>query len=198
MKSYKKNAFLLSLTLIVNVAAGAATKESGDPEVNQKLVQKARPVAEKSEYKPHIGINLGLANAEGSYDSGAELGLSVGYQFYIPWAVNAELSTAKNDSRDNDGKLRRTKLMAITTYNFSGDIPVLSQSYIGLGMGAMLENRNGSDALTLGTMPIVGFDIPLRTNRSDYATMGFNVRYLLSSSGEPNVFTANFATKYWF
>lgn len=195
-----KNALLISLTLLWNVAAvHAAMEDTTEARESQKLVQKARPVREDSEYKPHIGLNLGLANAEGNYKSGAEIGVSAGYQYYIPWSVNVELSTAGNNYDGVGGSdFRRTKFIASVSYNFSGDIPILSQSYIGLGMGPMLENRNSSDDLAWGTMPVIGFDIPIRTQRSDYATLGFNVRYLVSSSGESNVFTANFATKYWF
>lgn len=164
------------------------------------VLVKPRAVADNAEYKPHAGLLAGYADPEGSYRSGAEYGITVGYQPYIPFGLGLELSTTQNDvtTGPTEFDFRRTKLLVQGTYNFGGAIPVISHSYIGLAIGPMLESTTGSDELVFGTMPTLGFDYPIATNNGKDITLGLNARYLISSSGVPDAFGLNAMAKYWF
>lgn len=189
-------------TLIVSTALCAFPTqaiESVDNVVDNALVE-TRPVTTQSELKPHVGLLTGLATPEGSYRSGAEYGVTVGYQPYIPFGVGLEVSTSQsNPSEGPDSReLTRTKVLVQGTYNFGGDIPVLSKTYIGIAAGPMLESVNGDDTWVLGTMPTAGFDIPFQLKDGKDLSLGLNTRYLVSSSGASNTFSLNAMAKYWF
>lgn len=186
---------LTSLTLL---SAVGAAQETGGPAAGS-IISEPRALATESELKPHLGFLLGLSNPEGAYSSGAEIGLTIGYQFYIPYSLGFELSTVGNETSSDSAELRRTKVIAQLNYNFAGNIPVISKSYVGLGMGPMLESFRGDDEVVWGVMPIIGFDIPLGGGKTENNfSLGGNARYLISSSGLPNVFSTNVAAKYWF
>lgn len=163
-------------------------------------IVETRPVITESELKPHVGLLTGLATPEGSYRSGAEYGVTLGYQPYIPFGVGLELSTSQsNPSEGPDSlELQRTKILAQGAYNFGGNIPVLSKSYIGIAVGPMLETINNDDNWVIGTMPTAGFDIPFTLEDGKDLSLGLNARYLVSSSGAPNTFSLNAMAKYWF
>jgi hypothetical protein len=192
---FKILSLLMSLTLLSTVGKA---QDVVDPAVGS-IIAKPRALESESELKPHLGLLLGLSNPEGAYSSGAELGLTMGYQFYIPYSLGFELSTVGNEASSDSAELRRTKALAQLTYNFAGNIPVISKSYVGLGMGPMLESFRGDDDFVWGVMPVVGFDIPLMSGKIENVfSLGANARYLISSSGLPNVFSTNVAAKYWF
>ena len=191
---FKTLTLMTSLTLLSIVGKAHAV---ADPAVGS-IISEPRAVASDSELKPHLGMLLGLSNPEGAYSSGTELGVTLGYQFYIPYSMGFELSTVGNEASTDSAELRRTKVLAQLTYNFAGNIPVISKSYVGLGMGPMLESFRGDDDVVWGVMPVVGFDIPLGRGKMENFSLGGNARYLVSSSGLPNVFSTNVAAKYWF
>jgi hypothetical protein len=196
MKDLIKNVIsaLATVSLLASVSAAQVNGEKPT-----SLIAEPRALEDENELKPHLGFILGVSNPEGSYSSGSEIGLSIGYQFYIPYSLVFELSTNGNEAGGDNAELRRTKAVAQLSYNFAGNIPVLSKSYVGLGIGPMVESLRGDDNLELAVMPIVGFDIPLGGRPADNNfSLGANARYLVSSSGLPNVFSANFAAKYWF
>ncbi len=150
--------------------------------------------------KPHVGLLAGVTDAEGGYDAGAEYGLDIGYEPIAPLGLGLELSSGNSelDEAGQDIDLQRTKLLAKANYNFGGTIPVIRESYVGLGIGPMLESIAGSDRVYLGVMPQAGFDIPLSSRASKYLSAGLNARYLISSSGNPDAFAFNGQLKYWF
>lgn len=186
---------LTSLTLL---SAVGGAQETADRAAGS-IISEPRALATEGELKPHLGFLLGLSNPEGAYSSAAEIGITMGYQFYIPYSLGFELSSAGNEASSDSAVLRRTKVLAQLAYNFAGNIPVLSKSYVGLGMGPMLESFRGDDEVVWGVMPVIGFDIPLGVGKTENSfSLGGNVRYLISSSGLPNVFSTNVAAKYWF
>ncbi len=197
---FTKKIFLLislftSLAMVTAVGSAEDVVESSAG----SIISEPRAPATEGEFKPHLGFLLGLSNPEGAYSSGAEIGITMGYQFYIPYSLGFELSSVGNEASSDSAELRRTKVLAQLAYNFAGNIPVLSKSYVGFAMGPMLESFRGDDDVVWGVMPIVGFDIPLGGgNTENDFTLGGNARYLISSSGLPNVFSTNVAAKYWF
>lgn len=159
-----------------------------------------KPALVDTALRPHVGLLAGVAAGEGALNSGMEYGIDAGYQPYVPFGVGIELSsaTADVDSGLISDDLTRTKLLAKVTYNFGGQIPLIRDSYVGVGAGPMLESIGGDDDLYLGVMPILGFDIPLQSKPREYMSAGMNVRYLVSSSGIPNSTSVNGMLKYWF
>lgn len=197
MKKHMTKILSLFASITLMSAVGEA-KEAADPAAGS-IIAEPRALEQESELKPHLGFLLGLSNPEGAYSSGTELGVTVGYQFYIPYSLGFELSTVGNEASSDSAELRRTKVLAQLAYNFAGNIPVISKSYVGLGMGPMLESFRGNDDVVLGVMPIIGFDIPIGGGKTENSfSLGANARYLISSSGLPNVFSTNVAAKYWF
>lgn len=195
----KKISQILTVLIPIGLFAFDCFAQKIDESSAGTIIAEPRPLASESELKPHLGFLMGLSNPEGSYSTGAELGLTLGYQFYIPYSLGFEISTNGNDASSDSAELRRTKMLAQLSYNFAGDIPVISKSYIGLGMGPMLESFRGDDEVVWGVMPIIGFDIPLNGGKTENNfSLGGNARYLISSSGLPNVFSTNIAAKYWF
>jgi hypothetical protein len=193
----KASALLISTLVSINfISPTAYAVESA---MDNAIVE-TRPVTTESEFKPHVGLLTGLATPEGSYRSGTEYGVTLGYQPYIPFGVGIELSTSQsNPSEGPDSReLQRTKVLAQATYNFGGNIPVLSKTYIGLAAGPMLETINNDDNWVIGTMPTAGFDIPFTLQNGKDLSVGLNARYLVSSSGAPNTFSLNAMAKYWF
>ena len=197
MKKYIIRALAI-ISSITTISMAAIAQEEANPAAGS-IIAEPRALETESELKPHLGFMLGLSNPEGSYSTGAEIGLTLGYQFYIPYSLVFELSTNGNDASGDSAELRRTKAIAQFSYNFAGNIPVISKSYVGLGVGPMIESLRGDDDVVLGVMPVIGFDIPLGGGKTENNfTLGGNARYLISSSGLPNVFSTNVAAKYWF
>jgi hypothetical protein len=195
-KHFLKVPSVLTALMLFSLPGGA--QEAVNQDVGS-IIAEPRALAAESELKPHMGFLLGLSSAEGSYSTGTEIGLTLGYQFYIPYSLGFELSTNGNDASSDSAELRRTKILAQFSYNFAGNIPVISRSYVGLGIGPMIESLRGNDDVVLGVMPTIGFDIPIGGNSYEkYFSLGGNMRYLISSSGLENVFSTNVAAKYWF
>jgi hypothetical protein len=159
---------------------------------------KPAPVREASFYSPHVGILAGYSAPEGSYQSNVEYGIDVGFQPYVPFGLGIEVTQANYDADGPGNDLTRTKALAKASYNLGGNIPVIRESYIGVGAGPMLERANGSDVVYMGLMPNLGFDIPLRNTALEKFSLGANARYLITSSNAPDVFSLNGVAKYWF
>lgn len=153
----------------------------------------------KNYIKPHMGLLAGFTNPDQGYDAAAEYGVDVGYQPYVPYGLGAELSSATTE-QDDGADLMRTKLLIKGSYNFGGTVPVVRDSYLGLGVGPMLESYGSSSEVAVGFLPYAGFDIPLvaRGQAHDYLTLGVMARYLATTSGGPDAFSVNGALKYWF
>lgn len=173
--------------------------QAQDVDTDNVIVDNHR-MAQRSELKPHFGLLTGFATPEGNYRTSAEYGVTFGYQPYIPIAVGLELSTTYNNTSEGPESrdLQRTKLLVQGTYNFGGNVPILSQSYVGVAIGPMIESVNNDDTWEVGTLPTVGFDYPFQLRNGKDISFGANARYLMSSSSAANTFSLNAMAKYWF
>lgn len=157
-----------------------------------------RGPAVDDELKPHVGAIIGFQEPEGSGGAGPDYGLDIGFQPYIPFGFGLELSGSRNTEVD------QTRLLIRGTYNFGGDIPVISNSYIGAGIGPVIGSVGDSDRVLLGFAPMVGFDIPvyafssLSEGRKDFLTLGLHAKYLILEGSDPDALSANGVVKYWF
>lgn len=152
---------------------------------------------DKSQRKPHIGLQLGAVNPEYT-DPATEFGIEVGYQPYIPLAAAIELSTFSSD--DNAGDFRRTNLMAKGTYNFGGSTPIIRHSFIGAAIGPIYDSYADDNELNAGVKFLAGFDFPLtgnRTTRVKSFSLGAAANYLVVANAQDN-FLVNGQLKYWF
>ncbi|MFN3453703.1 MAG: hypothetical protein ACK41T_02005 [Pseudobdellovibrio sp.] len=151
-----------------------------------------RAIEDNTELKPHMGILVGATNPEGSGNTGSEIGIDVGYQPYIPYAVGAEFIHSRVENGTTTDK--RNTLWVKGTYNFGGDIIILRESYVGLAAGAVML----SDKTAAAVAPLVGFDIPMQMENGKHISFGANARYAIVSEGEADTFSLNGAVKYWF
>lgn len=192
--SRKKLAFALVATVLSTNAAYAVDRAvSTFPE--------PRVVGNSSELKPHIGLRLGVSNPQGDMNSGVGYGIEYGYQPYIPVGVAVELSALTTDSQ-NPTDVNRAKLLLKGTYNFGGTVPIVRNSYVGVGAGPVLDTAaDGVSRARFGVAPLAGFDIPIATaGTSDVknVSLGANAHYLFVSHDAPNSFELAGMMKYWF
>lgn len=185
----KRIAVILSAVVFSTVALAQNTTSSTFP----------KPAFADGVFRPHMGFLMGGAQGEGALDQGVEYGIEAGYQPYIPFGLGIELSTVTAERDDLAGDdMTRTKFLVKTSYHLGGQIPILKDSYVGLAAGPMLESVGSDDDLYVGLMPNLGFDIPFERKSNDFVSAGFAARYLVSSSGNPDVFSLNGTLKYWF
>lgn len=157
-----------------------------------------RPVESRDELQPHISIFGGVSTPEGSYNTGGEYGIDVGFQPLVPFVTAIELSQQNYDGEGNVNDLTRTNLLLKGSYHFGGQTIILKDSYVGLGIGALIEDRGPSTDTYGGLMPNLGFDIPTVQVRDRWVTLGANARYLVTSSDAPDVFSLNGVVRYLF
>jgi hypothetical protein len=162
-----------------------------------ETLPKLQPVTNEAEYKPHMALLAGLSTPEGSYDTGGAYGIDVGFQPFIPLSLSAELSQAAYNA-DSGDDFKRTSLLAKVAYNFGGTIPVIKNSYVGLGGGMLIEDSGPSTTTYGGLMPNLGFDIPTFTIENKWVSLGATARYMITASNAPDVFDVNGVLKYWF
>ncbi len=172
-------------TLLVSTAAQAA-------DAGQSVLPQPREVRESSEWRPHVGVIVGAAQPEGSGDTNSELGIDVGYQPYIPFGLGAEYIHSRVD--DGTETKDRDTVWAKGTYNFGGTIPVIKDSYVGVGVGAVFK----SDRTSVAGAPIVGFDIPIQKDEQRFLSVGASSRYAVVSDGDVDTFSLNGVVKYWY
>lgn len=146
-------------------------------------------VESKDQYKLHMGMTAGVSSPRGDADSSPEFGINVGFQPYVPFGLGAEVITA--ELADSD--IQRTSILARGTYNFGGDIPVLRSSYLGVTAGPMFVD--GNTELSVG--PLVGFDIPLQNQTSNFLSLGLQAKYLWTTDTQ-DALSAGAALKYWY
>ena len=156
----------------------------------------------EGDWKPHVGVILGMSNPEGNYDSAVNYGIDIGFQPYIPFGAGIEISTGESD-RDANGRhenMRRTLALARGTYNFGGDLAVIRHSYVGGLLGPAIDDGSSHNGVHLGLGPIIGFDIPLTTTDDTQRglTLGANAKYLFVNDAAPDLFALNGVVKYWF
>lgn len=162
-----------------------------------EAMPEVRAVESAEEYQPHVSLLGGVSTPEGSYDTGGEYGIDVGFQPLIPFVTALELSQA-NYEADAGADLTRTNLLLKGSYHFGGETIVLKDSYLGLAVGALLEDAGESTDMYGGLMPNLGFDIPTIQVEDDWVTLGANARYLITSSDAPDVFSLNGVVRYLF
>lgn len=155
-----------------------------------------REVDNSSMRRPHIGVNIGVGNPEGSRTPGGRYLVEVGLQPYVPFGLAVE--GGYSYFTDGPDKVSRTSLLLKGTYNFGGTVPVLKYSYIGLGIGPAWEDSTHKDGFAALTVPQLGFDIPLETFVSKPLSIGLNASYNISSTGTRNVFYTSGVLKYWY
>ncbi len=190
---------LLGMTtlLLYSTLASAATENTG--QTSRTFVKPTEPV-NQSDWKPHIGAMIGMANPEGNFDSAFQYGIDIGFQPYIPFGAGIEISTGQSD-RDNNGRhenLRRTQALARATYNFGGTIPVIRHSYFGGALGPVIDSNSPYEGVHLGVAPLIGFDIPLREVTQKSLSLGMNAKYIFVNDAAPDTFALNGIVKYWF
>lgn len=162
-----------------------------------KTLPEARKAETHFEKKPHVGIFIGPSFAEGDYMTGGELGIDIGFQPVIPYGLGLELSRSEFQLHGDSGsKIHRNNALLKMTYNFGGDIPIIQNSYIGLGLGAAMLG----DRAYWAASPIIGFDIPSSDSKEkDYFSTGFFVKYLIyEHNAGPNYLTAGVMLKFWY
>lgn len=143
---------------------------------------------------PHVGILAGTTAPDGSYDTAGSFGLDAGFQPYIPFGVGAEVAYSNAQGEGTNEDLERTQVLAKASYNFGGDVAVIKHSYIGLGAGVVFEDED----VDLVSVPMIGFDIPLKQAVNDYVSLGANARYALIEGSAADAFSINAAVKYWY
>jgi hypothetical protein len=162
-------------------------------------VSKTLPISRRAqgvaETKPSLGVIGGMTNSSDQHRTGSAIGLEYGFQPYIPYGAAVELSLA--DQPDQSSTLTRTKLLFKGNYNFGGNIPVIKNSYVGLGLGPVFDRLNGANDLELGVAPQIGFDIPVGEKPSMWS-LGANADYLFVGGAKSQVFALNGVAKYWF
>jgi hypothetical protein len=146
-------------------------------------------VENKDQYKIHMGLIAGVNSPRGDSDSSPEFGINVGFQPYVPFGLGAEVITAELDNTN----IQRTSILARGTYNFGGDIPVLQSSYLGVTSGPMFVD--GNTEWSAG--PLVGFDIPLQNQTSNFLSLGLQAKYLWTTNSQDGL-SAGVALKYWY
>ncbi len=151
-----------------------------------------KAVESKSDMRRHFGLSSGYNIPEGDAQTTPEIGVSLGFQPYIPFGVGVELSTSKfKDSHVED--YRRTTALGYVTYNFGGTLPIIRGSYVGMAAGAAFLNH-GTE---IAAAPLAGFDVPLSSINGKQITVGVNAKYLLVDSARDSLIT-NAALKFWY
>ncbi len=191
----------LTLSIVALSTALAVSAEAADP-----ILPKPRPVTEEANLRPHIGILLGIQDPFGPLKPALNYGIDAGFQPMIPFGIGLQLARATTSSEFTGGEARssQTTLLVTKTYNFGGDVTVLSSSYIGLGLGAAFDSRSvligavesASTTFTrFAIAPVVGFDWLVA---SDW-TVGPQLQYLgVIGPDSPDSLNLRALVKYWF
>ncbi len=172
-----------------------STAWAQDDRTPSSVMPEPRQLTSFEEWRPHMGLTVGVATPEGRYDSAAELGVDVGAQPYIPFGVGAEFLTTATQESENDN-LRRTTILLRGTYNFGGTLPMIRYGYVGVGVGPAFHLGGNTE---LAAAPMVGFDIPLQhAANHEYLSLGARAKYMFVAGGEADAFAVNGALKYWY
>ena len=185
----------LFATMIAVAGLSAFAQESANTTTSP--LPTPREVQQDSEFKPHIGAQLGMANPEGGFDTGSEIGLDIGFQPYIPYGLGVEFTQVRAESKGEGTSIDRSIVMAKATYNFGGDIAFIKHSYVGAGLGGVFYS--GDSSLVLA--PLLGFDIPLNQSadrRTGIVSAGALAKYSILEGSNANTLSVNGMLKYWF
>lgn len=180
---------------IAGFGAWSLSALAADESAVSRSMPEARETESAAEMKPSLGIMGGYAETEAARRSGTNYGIEYGFQPYIPVGVAIELSGYVSPSVENKATLTRTRLLGKANYNFGGNIAVIKNSYIGVGLGPVWDNVRNTDDVELGIAPQIGFDIPIA--RTQFS-LGANANYLFVGGAKEDVFALNGMAKYWF
>ncbi len=187
---------LISFTVLV-MATSAFAAASDHPAGQSSLMPSGHEATTKSEQKPSVGIMSGITDTHDNRRNGTSWGIEAGYQPYVPFGVALQLSGYVSDHKEEMPTLTRTILLAKVNYNLGGDIPVIKDSYFGLGLGPVMDNVANTIDTELGVAPQIGFDIPLGPEPATFS-LGANANYMFVGGSKPDVFALNGVAKYWF
>jgi hypothetical protein len=188
MRNLKYLALILALSPLSSLHAADETGLS-------KITPPTRPVANAAEMKPSIAVFGGIADTQAHRRNGTNYGVEYGWQPYLPYGAAIELSGYVSDHKGIEPTLTRTRLFGKANYNFGGTIPVIKDSYVGLGLGPVWDNFNHHSDIEFGIAPQIGFDLPVTGTP---LTLGLNANYMFVGGAKPDVFALNGMAKYWF
>ena len=187
----KKNLALL-VCLFASSMTAFAQDNTTHRSVSSTLPATQRLINEEQKV-PHIGFLIGANNPEGGATSSTEMGIDVGYQPYIPFGVGLQVMNTKNVSPSGEN-LDRTSVLARGTYNFGGTLPVIKESYVGLGLGPIFK-ESGTD---MAYVPMIGFDIPLSKEYEQILSLGALAKYNIIDGSDQDAASLDAVMKYWF
>lgn len=183
---------LIIAALASSLSAFAQMTEAEKRNARSRLegsLPEPQAIESKDQYKIHMGLTAGVSSPRGDADSSPEFGINVGFQPYVPFGLGAEVITAELANTN----IQRTSILARGTYNFGGDIPVLRSSYLGGTAGPMFVD--GQTEWSAG--PLIGFDIPLQNQASNFLSLGLQAKYLWTTNTQ-DALSAGLALKYWY
>jgi hypothetical protein len=185
-----------AITLFSNTSYAAPSNEGT---THGTFVKPTQDMSE-GDWKPHVGVILGMSNPEGNFNSAVNYGIDIGFQPYIPFGAGLEISSGETHRQANGRheNMRRTLALARGTYNFGGDLALIRHSYVGALLGPTIDDGSSYDGVHLGLGPIIGFDIPLYEETQQGLTLGANAKYLFVNDAAPDLFALNGVLKYWF
>lgn len=189
--NHVKKLFLLTLILVFSVPT-FAVESSTNRSVSSTLPSTQRLI-DPTQRVPHVGFLIGANNPEGGATSSTEMGVDVGYQPYIPFGLGLQVINTKNASPSGEN-LDRTSVLARGTYNFGGTIPVIRESYVGLGLGPIFK-ESGTD---MAYVPMLGFDIPLSGEYEQTISLGALAKYNIVDGSDQDAGSLDAVMKYWF
>src|ERR1035437_6941611 len=149
-------------TLIVLLSTSMLTSAFADDDTSagsSRALPEMRRAEGWAELKPSLGVFSGYTDMQNNHLNSTAYGVELGYQPYIPLGAALELSGFAINSAPGRAALTRTKLMVKGNYNFGGDIPVIKDSYVGIGIGPVWDNISHKTDVEFGVAPQLGFDI---------------------------------------
>lgn len=186
---------LFAIALLTGSLASFAQSNMEDSSMENKVQGKFPELKSEggSEKKWSAGIASGVNSPTGGLASSAEYGVIVGFQ---P-TMNMSTALSANTTRlDTSNDVRQTNILFRSSYVFGGDVPVLKNSYVGVGAGPVIISNS---KIRWAGAPIVGFDIPLSSKSHDYLSLGLEAKYMfITKTDVPDLFASALAVKYWF
>ena len=184
MNKINRSLIALAATLVLSPLAHAQ---------KSAIIPSVRKAEGMEQMKPSIGFWGGYAQTESRRDA-TTFGADYTFQQYIPFSFGAEVLGMVARTKDTTSVLTRTRVLAKASYNFGGDIIILKNTYVSLGLGPVFDNESGTLDTRLGIVPAIGMDFML--GESGWSA-GVNFGYMFLTAGNQS-FTANGVMKYWF
>jgi hypothetical protein len=191
---------VLLLGVFCAFSATAAPEEGASRGRSESGVfPRVRDVRDQSEFRPHAGVMLGVADRNGSSSQDASFTLDVGFQPVVPFGYSVQIQHTPGDRPVPGGrsKFNTTNFLMKGVYHLGGGTSVLRHSYFGVKTGVVLSAMEGDNDLNFAVGPALGFDIPV--DRSNRFTLGTEFAYLgVLGDASPDQVSLLGAVKYWF